>query len=80
MEALFDKNRRTLIPGPSVPDEVEVRDIISELCFAGADILEGNCIYIIYDRMIRRKKKFSALYKIKRLTFPKQATFQMYGV
>lgn len=42
MEALFDKNRRTLIPGPSVPDEVEVRDIISELCFAGADILDGN--------------------------------------
>lgn len=54
MEALFDKNRRTLIPGPSVPDEIEVRDIISELCFAGADILEGNCIYIIYDRMIKK--------------------------
>uniref|UniRef100_A0A670Y1K6 Cilia and flagella associated protein 54 n=1 Tax=Pseudonaja textilis TaxID=8673 RepID=A0A670Y1K6_PSETE len=42
MEALFDKNRRTLIPGPSVPDEIEVRDIIAELCFAGADILDGR--------------------------------------
>uniref|UniRef100_A0A8C6VKD2 Cilia and flagella associated protein 54 n=1 Tax=Naja naja TaxID=35670 RepID=A0A8C6VKD2_NAJNA len=42
MAALFDKNRRTLIPGPSVPDEIEVRDIIAELCFAGADILDGN--------------------------------------
>ncbi|ETE65257.1 putative protein C12orf55, partial [Ophiophagus hannah] len=42
MEALFDKNRRTLIPGPSVPDEIEVRDIIAELCFAGADILDGK--------------------------------------
>ncbi|XP_034258808.1 LOW QUALITY PROTEIN: cilia- and flagella-associated protein 54 [Pantherophis guttatus] len=46
MEALFDKNRRTLIPGPSVPDEIEVRDIISELCFAGADILEGGGINV----------------------------------
>uniref|UniRef100_A0A8D2LBL7 Cilia- and flagella-associated protein 54 n=1 Tax=Varanus komodoensis TaxID=61221 RepID=A0A8D2LBL7_VARKO len=35
VEALFDKNRRTLIPGPPVPDEVEVRDVISELFFAG---------------------------------------------
>ncbi|KAG8137993.1 hypothetical protein E2320_003927 [Naja naja] len=42
MAALFDKNRRTLIPGPSVPDEIEVRDIIAELCFAGADILDGK--------------------------------------
>ncbi|XP_058047226.1 cilia- and flagella-associated protein 54 [Ahaetulla prasina] len=46
MEALFDKNRRTLIPGPSVPDEIEVRDIISELCFAGADILDGGGINV----------------------------------
>ncbi|XP_070611988.1 cilia- and flagella-associated protein 54 isoform X2 [Erythrolamprus reginae] len=42
MEALFDKNRRTLVPGPPVPDEIEVRDIVSELCFAGADILDGG--------------------------------------
>ncbi|XP_026548471.1 cilia- and flagella-associated protein 54 [Notechis scutatus] len=46
MEALFDKNRRTLIPGPSVPDEIEVRDIIAELCFAGADILDGGGINV----------------------------------
>ncbi|XP_039214094.1 cilia- and flagella-associated protein 54 isoform X2 [Crotalus tigris] len=46
MEALFDKNRRTLIPGPSIPDEIEVRDIISELCFAGTDILDGGGISV----------------------------------
>ncbi|XP_042324461.1 cilia- and flagella-associated protein 54 isoform X2 [Sceloporus undulatus] len=44
LEALFDKNRRTLIPGPPVPDEIEVHDVISELCFAGVDILEGGGI------------------------------------
>lgn len=42
LEALFDKNRRTLVPGPPVPDEIEVRDVISELCFAATDILDGN--------------------------------------
>ncbi|XP_063165398.1 cilia- and flagella-associated protein 54 [Candoia aspera] len=46
MEALFDKNRRTLIPGPPVPDEMEVHDIISELCFAGVDILDGGGISV----------------------------------
>ncbi|XP_013906997.1 PREDICTED: cilia- and flagella-associated protein 54-like [Thamnophis sirtalis] len=68
MEALFDKNRRILIPGPSVPDEIEVRDIISELCFAGADILDGNRLYIIYDRMLRKKKEVQNYiqYKINR--------------
>uniref|UniRef100_A0ABM5GFE7 Cilia- and flagella-associated protein 54 isoform X1 n=1 Tax=Pogona vitticeps TaxID=103695 RepID=A0ABM5GFE7_9SAUR len=42
LEALFDKNRRTLVPGPPVPDEIEVRDVISELCFAATDILDGG--------------------------------------
>ncbi|XP_062838899.1 cilia- and flagella-associated protein 54 isoform X2 [Anolis carolinensis] len=44
LEALFDKNRRILIPGPPVPDEIEIRDVISELCFAGMDILDGGGI------------------------------------
>ncbi|XP_077195229.1 cilia- and flagella-associated protein 54 isoform X2 [Paroedura picta] len=42
LEALFDKNRRTLIPSPPVPDEVEIRDVISELFFAGTDIVSGG--------------------------------------
>ncbi|XP_053108413.1 cilia- and flagella-associated protein 54 isoform X2 [Hemicordylus capensis] len=42
LEALFDKNRRTLIPAPPVPDEVEIRDVVSELFFAGMDILDGG--------------------------------------
>ncbi|KAJ7329935.1 hypothetical protein JRQ81_016109 [Phrynocephalus forsythii] len=42
LEALFDKNRRTLVPSPPVPDELEVRDVISELCFAATDILDGG--------------------------------------
>nr|XP_060633260.1 cilia- and flagella-associated protein 54 [Anolis sagrei ordinatus] len=44
LEALFDKNRRILIPGPPVPDELEIRDVISELCFAGMDILDGGAM------------------------------------
>ncbi|XP_062991053.1 cilia- and flagella-associated protein 54 [Elgaria multicarinata webbii] len=44
LEALFDQNRRTLIPGPPVPDEVEIHDVVSELCFAGVDILDGGGI------------------------------------
>ncbi|XP_066490590.1 cilia- and flagella-associated protein 54 [Tiliqua scincoides] len=42
LEALFDKNRRTLIPSPPIPDELEIRDVISELFFAGMDILDGG--------------------------------------
>lgn len=42
LEALFDRNRRTLIPSPPVPDELEVRDVVSELFFAGTDIISGN--------------------------------------
>ncbi|KAJ6656335.1 hypothetical protein lerEdw1_003838 [Lerista edwardsae] len=42
LEALFDRNRRTLIPSPPVPDEMEIRDVISELFFAGTDILDGG--------------------------------------
>uniref|UniRef100_A0A670IXX3 Cilia and flagella associated protein 54 n=1 Tax=Podarcis muralis TaxID=64176 RepID=A0A670IXX3_PODMU len=40
LEALFDRNRRTLIPSPPIPDEMEIRDVISELFFAGVDILD----------------------------------------
>ncbi|XP_060100406.1 cilia- and flagella-associated protein 54 [Heteronotia binoei] len=42
LEALFDRNRRTLSPGPPVPDESEIRDVVSELFFAGMDILSGG--------------------------------------
>ncbi|XP_053260953.1 cilia- and flagella-associated protein 54 isoform X2 [Podarcis raffonei] len=42
LEALFDRNRRTLIPSPPIPDEMEIRDVISELFFAGVDILDGG--------------------------------------
>ncbi|XP_060135694.1 cilia- and flagella-associated protein 54 isoform X2 [Zootoca vivipara] len=42
LEALFDRNRRTLIPSPPIPDELEIRDVISELFFAGVDILDGG--------------------------------------
>nr|XP_034983014.1 cilia- and flagella-associated protein 54 isoform X5 [Zootoca vivipara] len=42
LEALFDRNRRTLIPSPPIPDELEIRDVISELFFAGVDILDDG--------------------------------------
>ncbi|XP_054552087.1 cilia- and flagella-associated protein 54 isoform X2 [Talpa occidentalis] len=38
LEALSDSNRRTLQVGPVVIDEVEVRDVISELFLAGKDL------------------------------------------
>nr|XP_056702505.1 cilia- and flagella-associated protein 54 [Euleptes europaea] len=45
LEALFDRNRRTLVPSPPVPDEIEIRDVVSELFFAGVDILSGGGIH-----------------------------------
>uniref|UniRef100_A0A8C0EKT6 Cilia and flagella associated protein 54 n=1 Tax=Bubo bubo TaxID=30461 RepID=A0A8C0EKT6_BUBBB len=42
LEALSDSSRRVLRPAPPVPDEIEVRDVISELFFAGLEILSGN--------------------------------------
>ncbi|KAM6417221.1 cilia- and flagella-associated protein 54 [Pluvialis apricaria] len=42
LEALSDSSRRVLHPAPPVPDEVEIRDVISELFFAGLEILSGG--------------------------------------
>ncbi|XP_036924021.1 cilia- and flagella-associated protein 54 [Sturnira hondurensis] len=39
LEALSDANRRTLQVGPVVTDEVEVRDVVSELFLAGRELL-----------------------------------------
>ncbi|KAM5335076.1 cilia- and flagella-associated protein 54 isoform 2-T2 [Glossophaga mutica] len=39
LEALSDSNRRTLQVGPVVTDEVEVRDVVSELFLAGRELL-----------------------------------------
>nr|XP_031539099.1 cilia- and flagella-associated protein 54 [Vicugna pacos] len=39
LEALSDPNRRTLQTGPVVTDEVEVRDVVSELFIAGKELL-----------------------------------------
>ncbi|OXB76926.1 UNVERIFIED_CONTAM: hypothetical protein H355_002397 [Colinus virginianus] len=44
LEALSDSSRRVLHPAPPVPDEPEIRDVISELCLAGLGILSGNSI------------------------------------
>uniref|UniRef100_A0A8B9MN68 CFA54 protein n=1 Tax=Accipiter nisus TaxID=211598 RepID=A0A8B9MN68_9AVES len=44
LEALSDSSRRVLHPAPPVPDEIEIRDVISELFFAGLEILSGNSI------------------------------------
>nr|XP_032644431.1 cilia- and flagella-associated protein 54 isoform X7 [Chelonoidis abingdonii] len=42
LEALSDSNRQALRPAPPVPDETEIRDVVSELFFAGMDILAGK--------------------------------------
>uniref|UniRef100_U3I3C4 Cilia and flagella associated protein 54 n=1 Tax=Anas platyrhynchos platyrhynchos TaxID=8840 RepID=U3I3C4_ANAPP len=42
LEALSDSSRHVLRPAPPVPDEIEIRDVISELFFAGLEILSGN--------------------------------------
>uniref|UniRef100_A0A8C3WPJ0 Cilia and flagella associated protein 54 n=1 Tax=Catagonus wagneri TaxID=51154 RepID=A0A8C3WPJ0_9CETA len=39
LEALSDSNRRTLQTGPVVTEEVEVRDVVSELFIAGKELL-----------------------------------------
>ncbi|ELK34923.1 hypothetical protein MDA_GLEAN10016083 [Myotis davidii] len=39
LEALSDSNRRTLQTGPIVTDEVEIRDVVSELFLAGRELL-----------------------------------------
>ncbi|XP_036157070.1 cilia- and flagella-associated protein 54 [Myotis myotis] len=39
LEALSDSNRRTLQTGPVVTDEVEIRDVVSELFLAGRELL-----------------------------------------
>uniref|UniRef100_A0A8C6G2Y8 Cilia and flagella associated protein 54 n=1 Tax=Moschus moschiferus TaxID=68415 RepID=A0A8C6G2Y8_MOSMO len=39
LEALSDSNRRTLQTGPVFTDEVEVRDVVSELFMAGKELL-----------------------------------------
>ncbi|KFO14390.1 Uncharacterized protein C12orf55, partial [Balearica regulorum gibbericeps] len=44
LEALSDSSRHVLCPAPPVPDEIEIRDVISELFFAGLEILSGNNI------------------------------------
>ncbi|KAM6292902.1 cilia- and flagella-associated protein 54 [Porphyrio hochstetteri] len=42
LEALSDSSRSVLCPPPPVPDEIEICDVISELCFAGLEILTGG--------------------------------------
>ncbi|NXO01202.1 CFA54 protein, partial [Rhinopomastus cyanomelas] len=44
LEALSDSSRHVLHPAPPVPDEIEIRDVISELFFAGLEILSGNSL------------------------------------
>uniref|UniRef100_A0A8C3JG43 CFA54 protein n=1 Tax=Calidris pygmaea TaxID=425635 RepID=A0A8C3JG43_9CHAR len=42
LEALSDSSRHVLRPAPPVSDEVEIHDVISELFFAGLEILSGS--------------------------------------
>ncbi|KAM6301684.1 cilia- and flagella-associated protein 54 [Podargus strigoides] len=42
LEALSDSSRGVLCPTPPVPDEIEIRDVTSELFFAGLEILSGG--------------------------------------
>ncbi|NWT53643.1 CFA54 protein, partial [Erythrocercus mccallii] len=44
LEALSDSSRNLLPPHPPVPDEIEIRDVTSELFSAGLEILSGNSI------------------------------------
>ncbi|NWW80069.1 CFA54 protein, partial [Climacteris rufus] len=44
LEALSDSSRNVLPPHPPVPDEIEIRDVISELFSAGLEILSGNSL------------------------------------
>ncbi|KAM6136893.1 LOW QUALITY PROTEIN: cilia- and flagella-associated protein 54 [Pterocles gutturalis] len=42
LEALSDSSRRVLCPAPPAPDEIEIREVISELFSAGLEILSGG--------------------------------------
>ncbi|NWV29223.1 CFA54 protein, partial [Origma solitaria] len=44
LEALSDSRRSLLPPHPCVPDEIEIRGVISELFSAGLEILSGNSL------------------------------------
>ncbi|XP_010014599.1 PREDICTED: uncharacterized protein CFAP54, partial [Nestor notabilis] len=42
LEALSDSSRGVCHPAPPVPDEIEIREVIAELFFAGLEILSGG--------------------------------------
>ncbi|NXR44603.1 CFA54 protein, partial [Hippolais icterina] len=44
LEALSDSGRNLFPPHPPVPDEIEIRDVTSELFSAGLEILSGNSL------------------------------------
>ncbi|NWU02627.1 CFA54 protein, partial [Urocynchramus pylzowi] len=44
LEALSDRSRNLLPPHPPVPEEMQIRDVTSELFSAGLEILSGNCL------------------------------------
>ncbi|NXP61262.1 CFA54 protein, partial [Chloropsis cyanopogon] len=44
LEALSDRSRNLLPPHPPVPEEIEIRDVTSELFSAGLEILSGNSL------------------------------------
>lgn len=44
LEALSDSSRNLLPPHPPVPDEIEMRNVTSELFSAGLEILSGNSL------------------------------------
>uniref|UniRef100_A0A8D2B113 Cilia and flagella associated protein 54 n=1 Tax=Sciurus vulgaris TaxID=55149 RepID=A0A8D2B113_SCIVU len=58
LEALSDPNRRTLQTGPVVTDEVELRDVISELFIAGKELLMSK-ILRYYFTVAMINKSFS---------------------
>ncbi|XP_030335899.1 cilia- and flagella-associated protein 54 isoform X2 [Strigops habroptila] len=42
LESLSDSSRGVCHPAPPVPDEIEIREVIAELFFAGLEILSGG--------------------------------------
>ncbi|NWH30969.1 CFA54 protein, partial [Chloropsis hardwickii] len=44
LEALSDRSRNLLPPHPPVPEQIEIRDVTSELFSAGLEILSGNSL------------------------------------
>ncbi|NWT65906.1 CFA54 protein, partial [Prunella himalayana] len=44
LEALADRSRNLLPPHPPVPEEIQIRDVTSELFSAGLEILSGNSL------------------------------------